>query len=189
MSGWASRPPALIVIGGFPGTGKTTVSRRLASDLQLPCLAPDAIGGAVRGSLGEKAALVEPTRIAYDVLFFLCGDYLRCGLSVVVELTLGWDFHWRFLDGVRESQPHARLLPLLLRCPRETALRRIAERHRAAPDAFSPPDFYRTQQKVLDIWDFLQGLERPDLCEVDAGGAPEDTYARVRRRVAERLGL
>ena len=49
--------PALVVIGGFAGTGKTAVSRRLSAELGIPRLGPDTIGRTIKGSVGIKAGL------------------------------------------------------------------------------------------------------------------------------------
>ena len=186
MDGSVKRP-ALIVVGGFPGTGKTTVSRRLAVDLGLPCLAPDAIGETIKKSLGGKSCQIEATRVAYDVLFSLCRDYIRCDVSVILEMTLGWQFHWRFLDEIVQDHPRMFFLPVLLRCEQEVAMRRLRQRYQEQPEKFSPPEFYTTEQKVLDIWDFLQQLQRPDMYEVDASGDKDETYERVRNYMTGRL--
>jgi len=48
--------PSLIVIGGFPGSGKTTISSKLSYELGVPRLSSDAIGHTIKDS-------VDPTDI------------------------------------------------------------------------------------------------------------------------------
>lgn len=66
-----THPPALIAVGGFPGSGKSTISRRLAADLRIPRLASDEIGESIKASASAQNPNIEATRIGYNLLFRL----------------------------------------------------------------------------------------------------------------------
>jgi 2-phosphoglycerate kinase len=57
---------SLILIGGFVGTGKSTISRQLAAELHIPRLGSDTIGWAIKTSDGIKNG--DAYWVAYDVL-------------------------------------------------------------------------------------------------------------------------
>jgi AAA domain len=106
MHGQPPRTPTVIVIGGVPGAGKSSAARRLAADLSLPFLSPDTVGQTLRASRGIRARdAVDAYWIAYDVLFRLCEEFVGAGLSVVLELNLGWAFQWDWLDRLAARQP------------------------------------------------------------------------------------
>ena len=74
--------PLLIVFAGRPGTGKTTLSRRVAAELQAAVLRVDVIEAAiVRHGLGEHP--VGP--IGYAVIHDLALACLQVGTTVVVD--------------------------------------------------------------------------------------------------------
>ncbi len=99
---------ALIAIGGFPGAGKTTICGRLSLEFNLPCLSSDIIGRAIERSPGIKASRIDACRVAYDVLFCLCEEFIQSSASVILDLTLGWDFQWRKVDlGAPKSLEYA----------------------------------------------------------------------------------
>ncbi len=127
-------PTKLIVIGGFAGSGKSTASRRLATDLRVPRLRSDTIGRTVRASVG--ADNVDAYRVAYDVLFVLADEFMQAGVSAVLDLTIGWEFQWRAVDRVRDSNPNAEVVPLILSCPHSVCMARIARRHAADPSRY-----------------------------------------------------
>ena len=51
---------------------------------------------------------------------------------------------------------------------------------------WKPAAFYATEQKVLDIWDYLQALDRPEVHYVDAIGNEEQVYSAVAEYIADR---
>ena len=179
---------ALIAIGGFPGAGKTTICRRLSSELNLPCLSSDTIGRTIEDSSGIKSGRIDAYRVAYDVLFRLCEEFIRTSASVILDLTLGWDFQWRKLDGILERYPQTQFLPVVLQCSHELCLERLEARHRAMPETYAAPAYYRNEQKVRDIWKYLQDLDRPKLQYVDASGSEDQTYQKVKQYVTYRIG-
>ncbi|CAN7420261.1 AAA family ATPase [Pararhizobium sp. LjRoot238] len=72
----------LIVLGGLPGTGKTTIARLLAQRLNAVHLRVDTIEQALRSS-GMLKADVGPA--GYIVAYRLAEDNLRLGRTVVAD--------------------------------------------------------------------------------------------------------
>ena len=178
---------ALIAIGGFPGAGKTTICARLSRELNLPCLSSDTIGRAITESKGIEDSGIDAYRVAYDVLFRLCEEFIRTSASVILDLTLGWDFQWRRLNGILERHPQTLFLPVVLQCSHELCMERLEARHRAMPEAYAAPAYYRNEQRVRDIWDYLQELDRPEVRFVDASGDEDQVYEQVKQHVTGTL--
>lgn len=71
----------LILFSGLPGSGKTTLARRLAQQLQLPVLAKDRIQAALRAhGLAERA-----TADGYHLMLDLADEQLALGVGVILE--------------------------------------------------------------------------------------------------------
>ncbi len=177
----------LIAIGGFPGAGKTTICRRLSNEFNLPCLSSDTIGRAITESKGIGDSGIDAFRVAYDVLFRLCEEFVQSSASVILDLTLGWDFHWRRLDEIFRRHPRTLFLPVILRCPHEQCIERIRMRYEAMPHAYEEPEYYTGQQRVRDIWDYLEAIDRPEVRFVDARGEEEQVYREVKQYVMDRI--
>lgn len=74
--------PVLVVVGGLPATGKSTVGDLLAGRLGAPFLRVDRIEQAIVAS----SALDHPVGVVgYSVAYSLVGDLLLLGLDVIVE--------------------------------------------------------------------------------------------------------
>ena len=137
------RRPALIVVGGFAGSGKSTLTRRLSEDLGLPRLGADTIGRVIRGSEAVQGHSINAGWIAHDVVFGLCDDFLRSGVSTILDLNMGRAFQWQQVDAIARAHPEAVFLPIVLRCPREVCLERITLRHAERPDQYDRQRFSR----------------------------------------------
>ena len=97
---------ALIVIGGFAGTGKTSLSKRLAAEFGIPRLSSDAIGRTISLLQGIQGQSVNATEIAFDVIFDLCAEFLRHGISTILDLNIGWAFQWEHLERLDRPDIH-----------------------------------------------------------------------------------
>lgn len=75
-------PPVLVVVGGLPATGKSTVANLLAERLRAPYLRLDRIEQAIVA----WSALDHPVGVVgYGVAYALAGEQLSLGLDVIVE--------------------------------------------------------------------------------------------------------
>ena len=74
--------PVLVVVGGLPATGKTTISAALARQVRAAFLRVDSIEQAIL----RATSLAQPVGpVGYVVGYALAGDQLRNGLSVVAD--------------------------------------------------------------------------------------------------------
>ena len=180
--------PALVAIGGFPGAGKSLLARRLSRELSLPRLCSDAAGGAIRRSLGDGVGSSDAFWAGYEVLFTLVEEFLGDGCSVIVDMSLGWDFQWKRLDAIRHTCAEAVFLPILLQCPHPICVERVGRRHEESPGAYPPVERFLQQEQLPKVWDYLATLDRPDVHRVDARPDPDRVYAETLRYLSDRAG-
>ena len=75
-------PAVLIVVGGLPATGKSTICRELSRTTRSPWLRVDRIEDAVVRS----TTLEHPVgAVGYTVAYALAGELLSCGVDVIAE--------------------------------------------------------------------------------------------------------
>jgi predicted kinase len=89
--------PTLVVVGGPPGSGKTTLAHRLAPAIPCPAICRDEIkeGMVHAHGPGFEAAPGDPlTQRTVDVFFEVLRDLLAGGTSVVAEAAFQ-DRLWR----------------------------------------------------------------------------------------------
>src|ERR1700722_5233879 len=94
------RPPLAVLVGGAPGSGKTTLADQLASALNLPVLHNDALCHGIWRTQDQAMELgpsgVEPFYRSMEL-------WMECGISFVAERT--------FFRGISETDVANRLRP------------------------------------------------------------------------------
>jgi predicted kinase len=178
----------LMVLGGFPGTGKSTVAGRLADDLGVPLLASDLMGNTIKEVLAEHAPATVPGSVAfragYAVLFALAEEFASHGSSAVLDINLGWAFQWEALDAIRTRRPELRILPFILECSRATSSSRLQQRHREDPHRYPPVDEFMRQPQLEAVARLLRDIDRPDAHRIDAERPVADILGDLRATVA-----
>lgn len=171
--------PRLVAVGGFSGTGKTTIARHLAPDIDP---APGAIH--LRSDLERKALFgVDPlTRLpqnAYDAkigrqvyarLLDRAERSLRAGHSVVLDAVYSAVEERRALAALAE-RCDVRLTGLWLQAGEAVLLRRVAERRGDASDADEA-----VVRRQLDE----NKIAAPDWVQVGAEGAIPEVLHKAR---------
>jgi predicted kinase len=158
----------LVLVGGLPGTGKTTVARSLGERLGWRVLRSDevrkeAVGLAPTDRAGAAFAEgiydMESTDAVYGDLLERAGRRLARGESVIVDAS--WNAA-RHRDAARTTA-EAHLADLVeLRCmaPIEIAEQRMIERARLGQDASdATPEIARRLAQASDPWPASTGID------------------------------
>ncbi len=131
-------PPMLLIIGGCMGTGKSTLSAKLAETFDIGLFSTDHIRRSILGASETPASYSEGkyqpdmrSRV-YDELLRQAGDVLKNGESALLDGT--------FLTGCLRQQAYRLAeqygaMPLFVNCtcPRPVAYTRIQQRANAGP--------------------------------------------------------
>lgn len=162
----------LVLVGGLPGTGKSTVAGGLADRLGATLLSSDRVRKEIAGldpatsaAAGYRAGLYRPehTSATYDALLHRAGELLARGESVVLDASWTAADH---RDAAAALAARAVVPVTALRCdaPRAIADERIRRRRGSASDA--TPLVAAVMSADADPW--------PEATVVDTAGAVED---------------
>jgi predicted kinase len=139
---------ALIIFGGLPGTGKTTLARMLAEQLEALYLRIDTIEQALRGS----QALTGPVYDAgYRAAYAIASENLRLGRTVIADsvnpLKITRDA-WRAIG----TGIDARVFEIEVVCSNITEHRRRVESRQPDIAGFSLPTWQEISVREYQTW-------------------------------------
>lgn len=83
-----SHKPMLVIVSGRPGSGKTTLARRLSIALPCPLVSRDEINEGIHRTFNHDLAIVSKatvTAMAYDAFFAAIKQMLLAQVSVIAE--------------------------------------------------------------------------------------------------------
>jgi predicted kinase len=82
-----ARKPLLIIVNGLPGSGKTTLSKRLAGDVGLPVFARDSVYEALYDALACDSNGRPPLlgSASFALLYHVAGTVLSAGNPLIIE--------------------------------------------------------------------------------------------------------
>ena len=104
-AGHAMDGPALIIVSGAAGTGKTTIGQRRAADLRIPYLGKDFIKESLFDSLGvrDRSWSMKLGLATIELLFKLIDSHLGFGQSVIAESNFRTDLDAPRFELIREK--------------------------------------------------------------------------------------
>ncbi|MBI5100754.1 MAG: AAA family ATPase [Nitrospirae bacterium] len=172
--------PRLIIVGGLPGAGKSTVSRTFAeltgadhmnSDVVRKALAGASADTAFIAPAGEGIYKPEMTELTYREMIVQAGRALSAGRSVVLDATFPNEL-WRRRARGMAGRSGAVAIIVECRCPVSVVRRRLDER--------------RKKKGVSDAgWEIYRALRRSyqgpsgTFVSVDTSRPPDEGLSKI----------
>jgi predicted kinase len=168
--------PFIIMLYGFPGSGKTSFSRQMAEELGVIHLQEDKIRIDLFGDNISAGAF----KGARKVLNYMAHDYLRAGISIIYDAGVIRASERR---KVREIAHMTKATPLLvwLQADPDTTFERTQKRdHRKADDKYA---FVYDEDTYRNILSHMQNPENEDYIVVSG----KHTFSSQRSTVIKKL--
>ena len=174
--------PVLIVVGGLPATGKSTVASALARQAGFTFVRVDRIEQAIIDSAGPGQPLRQPLGpVGYTVAYGVAAEQLGLGISVVAECVnpLGVTRDaWRDIA----AGHGARLVEVELVCTDQAAHRERAMTREVDIRGLRLPDWEQITSREYEPWD------RGHLVIDTATRTPAEAVAAILAAISERAG-
>ena len=159
----------LIVMRGYPGTGKSTIARMLAMTLRVPLIDRDVIRQTGVDTLGEIA---EIGWLSYELMFAFAREQLKLGLSVVIDSPLTYYNTYVQARQIAETL-HVPMLVVHCQCAEELQRRRLEGRKGAVAT------FQITSWEEWLRWKPRFEYFEDHGCVLDTGKPLDESLARV----------
>lgn len=142
--------PILIVLGGLPATGKSTIAEILNRNGAFSYIRIDTIEQALRGSgeMGDSGVQASGYIVAYAV----AGDLLKGGNAVLVECVNPIELTRRAWQDTAK-QHHSQLVQVELFCSDPLIHRQRAETRTVSVPGLDLPRWGAIQERTYDPWD------------------------------------
>ncbi|NIJ12295.1 hypothetical protein FHU38_002639 [Saccharomonospora amisosensis] len=171
--------PRLIMVGGLPGTGKSTVAGLVADELGAVLLSTDRLRKELAGRSPRESAAAEYQRGIYapEHTERTYGELLRRASELLAEgETVVLDASWIRADDRTEAErtaarAHSEVVALRCVAPAEVAAQRMRERHGDVSDA--DPRIAAAMSRDVDSW--------PSASDIDTSGTPARSLAQALR--------
>jgi predicted ABC-type ATPase len=136
--------PEIYVIAGANGSGKSTISKSIVKQINIPIIDPDAIAREIDPIKPEKAA-VQAGRTAIE----RTQKYIDKSLSFGVETTLSGRNYLKLMKSLKEVGWAINLIYIGIDNP-ETNIRRVRERVERGGHTVPMDDIRRRYERSLD---------------------------------------
>lgn len=159
----------LIVMRGYPGTGKSTIARAIARALHAPLIDRDVIRQIGVDILGD---LPDIGRFAYELMFALSRKQLELGLSVVLDTPLTYHTTYEQARNLAQSFD----IPMLVvhcQCPADLQKRRLEGRKGTVSQ------FQITSWEEWEQWKPRFEEYEDEGCIINTSNPVHDSLARV----------
>lgn len=120
----------LIIISGLPGTGKTTLSKKIADKLNIPLVGVDAIKEVTWDTMGHEFDFEFSDKLgktAFELLFYFIEANLSKGVSLVAEAHFNPERNNERLNKLKQKY-NVNILQIHCDCEIEALRKRFKER-------------------------------------------------------------
>ncbi len=165
----------LIVMRGYPGTGKSTIARAISAALHAPLIDRDILRQKAVDIFGN---LPHVGRFSYELMFALAEEQLSLGLSVVVDTPLTYRTTYEQAKELAQTF-HAPMLVVHCQCSPEVQKRRLEGR------------VGKVSEFQITTWEeWMQWKPRfedfdDEGCIIDTSNPLDDSLAKVMRTIHE----
>lgn len=161
--------PTLVLFAGIPGSGKTTLARMVARNLQIPVFAKDRVQRVLRDHNLADASSGD----GYYIILDMADELLSLGLSVILDATFPLD-HFRTVASETAARHKARFCALYCYCSDDQVWKdRMKQRVQYVPN-WKPVGW----EDVIRMRDYYQPWNANALF-VDSLHSPEENFPLV----------
>lgn len=165
----------LLVMRGYPGTGKSTIARLLAASLHAPLIDRDVIRQMAVDIFGN---VPQVGYFAYELMFEMAREQLRLGLSVVLDSPLTYRKTYEACKEIARTFDTP-MLVVHCQCPPEVQQRRLEGRKGQVSQ------FQITSWEEWEQWKPRFEEFEDNGCIIDTSHPMDESLAKVMHRIYE----